>query len=501
MVFMRNVALFWGVLAGCVGAAQTAGGRAMIEVQLAIKSNECIVDGSIPVTVTVRNTTPSLVKVHQSDARSPFVYELASVRDGSVRELSATLFLRRTSPQPPPPVVPEMEVLRGNGEKRYEEDLASYAAEPLPAGEYRLTVRYPLNGGVYASRPETLAIVPPRVGAFAELSTLNRSRLASVFVHEDHGRTAVYQRESRFNNPALGVWYERDSAAPGHRIAGVAIASETDTDLEWRWIAWLEDEVFHAAVGWGPSRKFALKPAATGLSSPRLIETGWQSQAGPGMFLVAGLEKGRSVLRLATLPDRVEPKFQTFDLAATMPQAIVAAWMGQSQRPGILVVWAEQLGTGTRLLAKTVAPGGSDSGAVTLLNRPEPLAALALSPVTLDPVPVVHALFGPGAGGRRMTYMEVRITRDLAHKEWEFSAPDGLSKDAAWAIAAGTADPHPVLVSAGDKLLLGRAATESAWQPLSDAPGGPRLPRLVALTETWATWVDSQKGVRYRVVR
>ena len=86
------------------------------------------------------------------------------------------------------------------------------------------------------------------------------------------------------------------------------------------------------------------------------------------------------------------------------------------------------------------------------------------------------------------------------HWEWEFSAPDGLSKDAAWAIAAGTADPHSVLIKTGDKLLLGRAAAEPGWQPLSDAPGEPSLPRVVALTEAWVTWVNSLKGVRYRLV-
>ena len=499
MVIMRNAALLWSVLAGCAGAAQSAGGRAMIEVQLALQSGEHIVDGSLPVTVTVRNTTSSLVRVHQTDARSPFVYQLVAVRDGGVRELSATLFLQRTSPQPPPPVVPEMEALRGLAEKRYEEDVAAYLTEPLPPGEYRLTVRYPLGGAVYSSKAETFAIVPPRVGAFAELSSLDRTRLASVFVHDDHGRAVVYQRESRFNNPALGIWYERDAAAPGHRIAGVAIASETDTALEWRWIAWLEDEVFHAAIGWGRSREVAVKPALTGLSAPRLVETGWQSQAGTGMFLVAGLEKGRAVLRLATLPDRVEPKFQTFSLAASMPRTLAAGWVGQGQRPRVLVTWAEPNGAGTRILAKVVEPGGPDTAAVTLLERADALAALSILPVTPDAPPVVHALFGPG-GGHRMTYVEIQATRGLAHREWEFSAPDGLSKDAAWAIAAGTADPHSVLIKTGDKLLLGRAAAEPGWQPLSDAPGEPSLPRVVALTEAWVTWVNSLKGVRYRLV-
>ncbi len=474
----------------------------MIELDLVLKTKEVVAGGSLPLSVVVRNAAPnSIVTVHSTETQSPFEYEFVSARDGSVRKLSASLFFQEFFRDPPPPSMPEMQPLVPKQELRYEEDVAAYAATPLEPAEYTVTVRYAHQGTVHSAKPQTISIVAPRVEAFAAAPNAGHVRLGSTFAHRaGDGRVSVYHRESRTNRPDLGVAYERHIAPSGQRIDGVALATEIDETVDWRWVAWLESGSFRASAGWGKDLVHATGASALGVASPRLIETGWQFAKGDGLFLALGMLDGRARLKLLSIPVGKEPRHQTLDLAAAMPDAVVAGCAEQGGQIRIHVVWAERSNGFTRLYARAYTPGAPNAGAPALLaERSEPLAALGMQAVVHGGAPAVNALFGPAGNERRMIYVRVAAAKDAKPAEWRFTAPAG--EIGGWAIDPGATENRYVLAKSGDRLVVMDAAPDASWSVLAEkAPEAAHLSLSDAI-ETWAAWTEPGKAIQYRKVR
>jgi hypothetical protein len=394
----------------------------------------------------------------------------------------------------------ENKPLRPSDEIQLAEDLADYALKPLTPGTYQVTVLCAQAGGTYRSEPQTLQVTSPRVEALAQTGDPRYGRLALAFTHRaGDGRFTVYERVNESFWPEIGICYPRYTAPAGRRITSVAVAATVVSAEESRLLAWLEEDVLYAAVGWGKTVIMIPSRLTIGLKSSRLVGTGWQLANSDGLFLLLGMENGRAKLGLASFFNKgSQSRMRTFDLAAALPEFVQACYIPQQGRSKIQVVWGEFLNGVSRIKTREIPVGlGAlrPASIVDVMERPEPLVALAMDPVAGEGVSVVQALFGPGKGDGTLTYVEIPL-RAGKPKTWSLESPTPTPD--AWAIAGAADGGHAVFVRSGDRLLFNRIGNPAGWQVIAENARATNFLGLQNMNELWATWVDPRLGLQWR---
>ncbi len=489
---------------------QNPGGPKMpaFQVTIAPQNPEAIVGESLNVAVTLKNLQEGPVEVVSADTGADTEFLLEPVGAGQEPRVLSSLLARAKRSDDPLPQLPVAMTKLGPGEEVvYREDLSFYAVEPLKPGRYRLSVSCPAGGERHRSPAVPIAIVPPRVQALALAPGAGLRRLGMVFAHDNGDKSlAIFQRESAPNKPADGISYRRATLKPPAVVSGVATSMDFGVQWEGRWYAWLHDGRLSAGVAQGHVVFTQLEPVALGLTAPTLHGAGWQSTVETATFVALGANaKGRPTLAAATFEAKGTAAVKASLLAApAVPTLWAAARHMKADPPRYTIVWAAPWKEATRVQRQypRFVEADTEPDALTLLETPGPVRALALAPVADAGVDTVDALVGGSAQDRRLTLYRLPIDGGEPKGKWTFAAPaerTGETPTAYTLLRAPVADP-PVLAKLGATVLLCRVASGGGWVPLAEnAPRADHL-RLETIKDgsIWAIWADPDLGIQYK---
>jgi hypothetical protein len=513
-------ALLCGVAVLCIGAAAAevpapasrgaatvtkkgAPRMTSLAVSLALDNPQSLAGESIPVTVTLRNAGTAPVSVHSPDSPSVFEYMLRPPAGAAV-VLSARNARLARDPNPAPRLPEVRADLAPGAALEFKEDLASYAARPVPPGRYSLTVAYGDEASRAESAPVTLDITVPQVSRLATSWSTADSSLAAVFAHVPaQGGSIVFQRESLSQRPDDGTAYRRATIKP--EVTGVASAVETADTAEpptGRWLAWMHGGVLSAAVAQGATVFVSIDGTELGLREVSLHRTGWQPEVNQAMFVALGLgADGKPALAAATFSAR-ERKGRV-ELVPLGIAALPQAWRARYRRDdsGAAALDLVMVERGGRLSRQTVHPQAKRAETpVPLFMLPAPLAAMDLAPVAGASPGSIDVLVGPHGDPPQVTFLRLALDGAAPLMNVAFGVPLDAAKRPPfdWALAAG-AQPPVGVARFGDQI-IGRRLTASGrgfvLEPKSASAAPVQL--QVAGQDVWAVWVEPAAGLRYR---
>jgi hypothetical protein len=277
----------------------------------------------------------------------------------------------------------------------------------------------------------------------------------------------------------------------------------------YRWFAWTEDTHIGAGRGWNQDLSRLVKPTATGLTSPRLVESGRQFGDGRGAFYVVGAEAGKPTLKEFTFSGDPQPVVTTrsFPFGEALPKRIAVRHVVQGKLAIAQLLCEEVAGGTTRIVLRTIGPAAGPAAAEppkVILEHAGRIEAMEIEPRGTATKGAVDVLLAPTSQDKdqRMTYLRVPLAGGQAAK-WSFEPPKGQGSPAVegWCIAPASIEDPPVLAKVKDRLLLSTAgaAAGTDWKLVSEDAAHAIQLRLVAMGsgELWATWIDRSKGIVY----
>jgi hypothetical protein len=470
---------------------------AQLELNVTLKRPEVIAGESIPVAITLRNGGSRTVRVHSPQSRSPFVFQMLSAKDGTVVHTwsAAQHEWQLTGGDPLPPYTPPMTDLAPGKEITHENDMASYATEPILPGRYRVVVHYAYEEQQLSSRPAELTVAVPRPEAVAETADPGTDTLAAIFTHRwANGALSLFQRDSSPGRPDLGTFLRCLDRGPEAQIGGVALAVVAGEARGRRWYAWLEGDRVGAAFAAMKQRPGSLDYGPLALSDARLLPVGRKHDDGRAVFLVAGNDKGKARVKEITFTMDKAPAVRTLDPGSgAMPPRMLACYQAEGGDATVTLIWPEVDRDRVRIYRYAVPPGkGAGKGErKLLLERTGALLALEAPPLGGH----ADVLIGPAGGQNACTYL--RLSLEDGNILAEHPVPLPAQKVDLWAIAAGPAEIFAALAKTGDLLFRYKAGD---WSILTPGVREARHLRLHVLRggRLWATWADPQAGFRYR---
>ena len=211
----------------------------------------------------------------------PFEHELCG-SDGSVYGVSKTRYEGRLHAHPNPAPDPARQPLFPGESASYTDDVAAWMLGPIAAGTYTLIVHYKaLDGEDVAADPIAVNVVPAQAAAVAAAIDFSGQYATTAFAHAGQ---VLYERRGAYGDPTLGRGVVRHRAAAP--IDGVAVATEVDGAVEWRYLAWIEGGCVRAALTWGDEVLNVLDAGPHGLVDATLLAQGFQAGDGSALFVV-----------------------------------------------------------------------------------------------------------------------------------------------------------------------------------------------------------------------
>jgi len=480
-----------------------------MKLQLKLIQPSVLRSESLNVEVTLTNETPVAQTAPSRRAASEFEYVIRPAGEtGNVRIVSARRARQAFSSGRAPDPRPESESIAPGESLVYKEDLAAYASEGLAAGRYLLSVVHGSGAKQIESPAVRLTIMLPNVAGLA-LASSPDGKLGVFFAHRDADKSfTLFQQECPPRKPLQAPAQRRVNVQPPSRITGVAGAFKLDTRTWERWYAWLRDDAsLGGGLAWGKASYATIKPQPLGLQTARLFPTGWQLSPEAGIFAALGLD-GQSRLQLALVTLQKQDTAQVVPVAlagATIPEFwVVSAKAGEGDSLDFVVITADAVGGRIKLNRQrvTMEPPVAEPP-TTLVERSEPLVALAMYPIVQDKPGVVDCLFGPEGGPPAMTFVRLPLDGGRPLLEYPFSVPTDVKRrpPTEWALSPTPLSEPVVLAKFGDQLLARRLSAGNQFFVLADGASQATHLRLeVVSDEVWAIWADPTTGIQYKKV-
>lgn len=480
-----------------------------VTLTLALPQPRVIAGENFPLKITITNTGPSAAAQPAHFVDDDYRFVLTPAGGGQTVVLSRAALDAAPRPGNPierltAPPAPLAEPLAAGASREAQVFPARLATQPIPAGDYALTVSL-LSAPAVVSAPVRLTVEPPKI--VGHLLTGGGSMEGSElsFVHRDGA--------GAFHFFAGEVEADAPTRLAGLRIAQItkpiqglqfshAVQSEpSSAPLVAAWLA--ADGSFFAAVARSAYVVANPGPVDLGLAEAQLAPTGWKSAAlqVSATFAVLGKRGSGLELVLATL-DRDGnwvPKLRRTALALPgMPKV----WRISRRADGGHVLFAAyQRDIGTSILKLDItADGVAQGGGVELLRTAEPLVALS-APSTAVPGSVLQALSGPASAEKLWVVTEKPIDGGAA-KESRFRADaiDG-AQPVDWSLAEG-APARPIVAARIGATVVGLRIRDAMGSvtPLHRQPGAV-APRAVAIaSKAWVVWRDGEDRIESRLL-
>ncbi len=494
------------------GRVKTEGGKGetpvgQIELTVSLRRPEVVVGESIEARIEISNRGSEQVQVHSPESESPFLFQLASRRNGQVvYSLSQKQYqLAVSGGDPLPPYTPPMESLVPGASQVYDVDVAQFATAPIAAGRYLLSVHYSLEGRDYASDGADMEVLIPRIEGYSDLIAPLRGVYASSFFHRSsNGSLVLYERESRPGAPDLGVSTRCREFEPKAADLAAALAVEVGSPAGLRWLAWLADGSISAHLTGSRRAPDHPGPVPTGLSGARLVGVGRKLEGGRAAFLVYGREGRKTRIKEFTFSMKEPPRTRGIDLVArSLPGQLLPRYSAGGEEPEVALVWGESDGAASKIRKRTFASGetGNEGGQEVLLDRKGGLLAMAMSPVAESSTDVADLLLEDGGKTGNCTYLRISLSDGKPIREWSFAVPGDKADD--WALAAAPLADMPVLAKAGTRLLWTSFKDGGRWAVVAEGIRDARFLRLICPRESqvWASWYDPAAGIIFRRLR
>lgn len=483
-----------------------------IELKIDAPPGRFLAGGPLPVNVTLKNSSSSILQAPEAAFQSVFEYGLQSLDpNGHSYSLSAisARYERSDDHLPKRPIATS--ALAAGAVRNYSADLSALSAQPLAPGRYQLTAAFADPGGRVQSPPIAIELFLPRLRALSSVSAVEDARLGQVLIEVGADQsTTVLQRESVDERPDDGRLYPRVKVTAPLQIQGVAVAAEGEPARGVRWFAWLQNGPGGAAIGAGVAQGDAvfkrIDPVPLGMPVAELAPAGWQgNQEAASFAALAKAADGRLGLVVAAFSATGKSGVRTVALDG---MAVPSRWMLRFHGAGaplkLDLVSAEQAGGQWRVVRRAVDIGvGSVSVPVVLSEGPEPVAALALEPVKGNGPDVVDVLYAASGTQPRMLFRRLPLAGGKPLEESAFGIPldAGGAPPADWQLSP-TAYPQRVAAARFGGQLIGRhlSAGGKGFVLDAQAQGAGLLQLRSAGAALWATWVDTAQGLRFAKV-
>ncbi len=434
---------------------------------------------------------------------SPVIYELRSgakqtdLLTVSNREYFAAL----QDGRPAPPVSPKADSIAPGGEKTFLDDLALYSVVGIPAGRYQLTARAQVAGNMLRSQALEVIVSAPKARKIASAYCPRTDHLFTAFTHRSGERTVeVYQRETHGPQPLSGTFTRLDDFVGAGPDPELAIAIHTGApELQGRrWIAWLNERKFGAvqALG-GATVKPMAKPITTDLTSPRLLEIGFQQPGNSALFLLVGMSSdGARLQRLISVPNVPIAVFPSVPLDKNLTEKILVRYV-----PGgkLQVVWTATADGVSRVYRRNYGTNGEpeEASPTVLYERAGIVASIAMEAVGNSEEGWIHVLL---ANDQKINYVRVPLTR-TSERNLEWDVPMPAVPVSAWAVSSSQKGGLPLLAKTEDQILWTQAEG-GTWAVLREQAASVGPVRLLAAPffTFWAEWIDPSFGLRYQKI-
>lgn len=479
-----------------------------LKITVSLKSPVPVYTESMPATVTLQNAGAVPVQIPDPDAPSQFEFIVRPLNPASPPlTLSATAARFARDPDPAPPLPADDTELAPGAMHSYSEDIASYAAEPLPPGHYALTAVYGSGPSAVRSAEVPVEIVAPRLAAYAAVTRAHSDVLEAVLANRGaDGRIAILQSASQPARPQDRVSYRRVDLPPGASVDAVAVSVEAlpeDAVAGGRWYAYLQAGHLGAGMTDGATAFLSIEPVDLGLQQAQLHAVGWQPDPNRAVFMALGVSHaGHPAVAIVTFLAR--ERRAVVRVAPLGSSVLPTRWTAQYGASGgghIELIAGEAAQAGTRLYRQRFSvQSGPDTAAAPLLQRPEPLAALALPPVGGGGADAVDLLFGPLGAPARMLFVREPVSGGAAIKEMPFVVPSDERQQppSDWALVPALPE-QPVLAARFRGQIIARSLMSGQESVLEQhAPDAAGLQLHALEQEIWATWVDPSRGLQAR---
>jgi len=472
------------------------------------KRNKVITGESLPVEVTLENTSDAPVEVPDPLVGDVFRYTFTSKTDpGAVFYLSWALAQSERYQETPRSRGLAGKTLAPGAKEVYEEDLAEYEVPVLKPDAYELTVSYDGPDGLVESAGSAITIVPPHVARLVTLAGSGEQRIAVVFASPmDAKHARIYQIENAAGRPGDGAAYPRRDGVAIAGMGGVAVAIDVGGNPGRRWLGWEQAGSIGAGVGQGRNVWRLAAPIKHGLHDAALGPVGLQLTDDDALFIALGATDGKSALVAATFHLAAPGVVKTIPIVGpTKPDAWTAQYRGSGGETQIDLVTAEHAGRKVKITLQTIALGsGKVSPPTVLIERRGPLAVMAMAPVGMGDKAngVVDVLFGPDPKTGYVSFFRVPLAGGAPRGPWDFSAPKnaGGKRPTDWVLPRMPLSTPMAATHVGDKIYVRRAGGE--WSVVVEDAAHVEHLSLEAFGEgdVVAVWSDPGFGIRYHAV-
>lgn len=476
-----------------------------LELTLNVPERPVLAGESLPVVLKLVNKGQAAVAA-PAPRSNPFEISLQSLNDPAVRySLSADQVRSPGSDDQLPTRAPRIAPLEPGAMREYRLDVAALAPTALVPARYRIVAHYAAARDVpaIASNEREIQVLALRVQSLLVLLVPEPPGVAELMVHkEEDGPARLLLRQGRFGDPPHppfhGLANDID-AVPGR----VALAAGGES-MPARWAVWLQGGRLQGSLAGGPGVYSRLDGLDLGLREPMLASLGQQIDRETARFAALGTRAdGRAALAMVRLDAAHPAQVETFALAGAVPQR----WLPLYQRgpdSGVALLTADAAGSvPTRV---TLSPGraGSFGAPALLIERAEPLAAWTLGTPVSGTGDAVDLLFGPKAGGLRMTWLRQPLGAGPPTAAFEFDVPrDGAGRPpSGWALA-NDAERGPVAVARlGDQIVGRWLSPGGRGFVVANQAGQAQFLQVLAFPGVlWVAWADPRLGLRRVVLR
>ena len=471
-----------------------------IQLQLSGLPERTIIGGGIHATIVVKNISDKVISIPALAPISPvlFTFENAATSYKKAFSHQSSLDAMQSGRSVPRMELQPVSLKPGDSVSQKTGDLATYAGNPFPEGDYQVTASLRFEGDVITAPVQKIRICAPLIGTIETLYSTQYATALSVFVEEKcFAPAAIFVRESIPLNPELGFTGYPFAIQKG--IEGIAACEKVGSDISGRWIARLSRGKLVGS--WGdinlPFKDFG--EVETDLKSAVLHPRGYTVHENAGMFFITGKKQTKTFLQSCVFTYKTPALKPPIHLSDNDVPAMSVQYDASSGN--FLMLWIEQSASaGCSIKSGRYRPdhdAGLD-GSRTLLTLKCLPAALAMEPTTMPRREQgTYAVLFVDEKKKQLSFIQDDVASQDSPVPVIVPLPPGPCK--AWAVAPAY-DYHPLIVAqSGDHLMWYEIEGDKQWKAFAhDSTGVSRLSLYCSpQNEYWAHWVNTETGLRF----
>jgi hypothetical protein len=461
--------------------------------------NRVITQQSIPVRVVLRNTANGPRLVSDPRGETPFIYRIAGIEPGLPRvEVSTKTMYESLAQGTPAPMEPGPDFNLGAGYRSQRiDDVLQLLNRPLPPGAYEITARWERNGEILDAAPVRVHVEVPRPASLSTaISRRDRKRIMALVQPTGGGRHSVLVQALQ---PGIRDLARLEPILTREGPAGsVAVSVETEEIGSLRWFAWQSGPALRARLYPSLQPQPVEPELAVDAKEARLLNPGFTTADGAGIFVVLEREGGKAGLLVYRFhEDGSRLLWRVKEWLPRTPDRILLRHLDYGNQGGALqLIWADPQNQ-TRVSTQTFLLEGGKVAvpAATLWTAEAPIQAWDIPPIGTKQGAQLSIVTGPGAGeAYLLTQVRVPAARSGGAPP-QVRLPLLLQPAVSWAVLG--LKVGAVAAAWDGNVLLAVLPGQTRWAERASVRSAQHLGLTsVDGATAWVEWLDPEFGFR-----